>query len=188
MGGRGSGGGKGSAGASIKKQIDDELLQGNINYAKNNMYKYEDDAYDYKQQAASELAMAKKLEKAGKLKSAEKYRGYAEQSKAKQLEAEKKAQEHKAEYEKLTKKQAANFPKTYQYIGDKGYSRSVYKSPQKALEVWKQRKQSITSTAYADSPTIVKSPTGGYSVVPHKLVKLNKLTEISPYRIEKLND
>lgn len=70
----------------------------------------------------------------------------------------------------------------------KATTRTVYKSPQKALERWNQSRQNTVSTAYADAPTIVKAPSGGYSVVPHKLVKKNNLKEIAPSEISKLED
>ena len=55
--------------------------------------------------------------------------------------------------------------------------------PQAAKEQWRQRAKNTISTALKDQPTIVESPKGGYSVVPHKIATINKLKIISPYRI-----
>ena len=189
MGGRGSGGGRSSGGSASKtNSIQDELTQGKINYATNKAYKYEDDAYDYKRQASVEKAMANKFRKKGRLKKAEEYENFAKESKRKQLEAEKKAKQYRKEANKLSKTKEKSIPTSYKYEGDNGYSRTVYKSPQKTLERWNQSRQNTVSSAYADAPTIVKAPSGGYSVVPHKLVKRNNLKEIAPSEIYKLSD
>lgn len=184
MGGRGSGGGRsgGGGGASKSAPISKET-ENQINYLLNQSYKYDDDAYEFKQRAKGELAMANQYRKKGNLKSAEKYEGYAKDEMAKSKKAEKKAKELRKEANKLAPQEVVNIPRTYSYKGEDG-SRSVYKSLQTAKEHWKQRKANTVSTAYADSPTIVKSPNGGYSVVPHKIARINQLKVISPYRIQ----
>lgn len=188
MGGRGSSGGRSSGSSASKSSIQAELTQGNINYAMNKSYKYSDDAHDYKKQALVEKAMAKKFRQKGNLKKAEEYENFAKESKRKQQEAEKKAKQYRKEANKLSKTKEKSIPTSYKYEGDNGYSRTVYKSPQKALERWNQSRQNTVSTAYADAPTIVKAPSGGYSVVPHKLVKRNNLKEIAPSQIPKLEN
>ena len=89
----------------------------------------------------------------------------------------------KTEASKLASKKVQDIPRTYQYKGENGV-RTVYKSPQNARKAYDQARENLVSTAYRDHPSIVKSPKGGYSVVPHGIAKLNNLKEISPYSID----
>ena len=182
MGGRGSGGGRSSGGASKSAPISKET-ENKINSLLNQSYKYEDDVYEFNQRAKGNMAMAIDYRKKGKPKTAEKYEGYAQDELKKAKQAETKAKQLRKEANKLAPREVVNIPHSYSYKGEQG-SRSVYKSLQTAKEHWKERHANIVSTAYADSPTIVKAPTGGYSVVPHKIARINNLKEISPYRIQ----
>ena len=182
MGGRGSGGGRSGGGASKSAPISKET-ENKINNLLNQSYKYEDDAFEFNNRAKGNMAMAIDYRKKGKPKTAQKYEEYAKEELKKSKQAEKKAKELKKEANKLAPQEVVNIPRSYSYKGEQG-SRSVYKSLQTAKEHWKQRKADTVSTAYADSPTIVKSPKGGYSVVPHKIARINQLKEISPYRIQ----
>ena len=182
MGGRGSGGGRSGGGASKSAPISKET-ESKINTLLNQSYKYDDDAYEFNNRAKGNMAMAIDYRKKGKPKTAQKYEGYAQDELKKAKQAEKKAKELRKEANKLAPQEVVNIPRSYSYKGEQG-SRSVYKSLQTAKEHWKQRKDNTVSMAYADSPTIVKSPNGGYSVVPHKIARINQLKEISPYRIQ----
>ncbi|MBR6126086.1 hypothetical protein IKQ21_00205, partial [bacterium] len=97
--------------------------------------------------------------------------------------AEAKSKALVKEANKLAPREVVNIPRSYSYQGEQGY-RTVYKSPQAAKEQWRQRAKNTISTALKDQPTIVESPKGGYSVVPHKIATINKLKIISPYRIQ----
>ena len=166
MGGRGSGGSRGGGGASksINAKAENEL-----NYLLNKSYKYDDDAYEFSRRAASEQAIARKYKQAGKKELAEKYTQYAKEAQAKADEAKAQSKKFKTEASKLASENGA---------------RTVYKSPQNARKAYDQARENLVSTAYRDHPSIVKSPKGGYSVVPHGIAKLNNLKEISPYSID----
>ena len=152
-------GGRGSGGSrgggGASKSINAKT-ENELNYLLNKSYKYDDDAYEFSKRAASEQAIARKYKQAGKKELAEKYTQYAKEAQA---------------------------PRTYQYKGENGV-RTVYKSPQNARKAYDQARENLVSTAYRDHPSIVKSPKGGYSVVPHGIAKLNNLKEISPYSID----
>lgn len=182
MGGRGSGGGKSGGGASkftsISKETEDK-----INQLLNLSYKNDDFAYEKKQQARMELAMAEGLRKNGKIEQAEKYENYAKQSMKAAVKAENDAKAYVKQANQLAPQKVVNIPRSYSYKGEEG-SRSVYKSLQTAKQHWKERNATNVSTANMDAPTIVIAPTGGYSVMPRKIARINKLTEISPYRIK----
>lgn len=184
MGGRGSGGGRsgGGGGASKSAPISQET-ENKINQLMNISYKYDDVAYDRKRRAKMELAMAEALHKNGNTKEAKKYEKYARESMREAVKAENNAKEYVKQANQLAPQKVVNIPRSYSYKGEQG-SRTVYKSLQSAKEQWKQRKANTVSTANADAPTIVVSPTGGYSVMPRKIAKINKLHEISPYRIQ----
>ncbi len=180
MGGRGSGGSRGGGGASksINAKTENEL-----NYLLNKSYKYDDEAYEFSRRAASEQAIAKKYKQAGKKELAEKYTQYAKEAQAKADEAKAQSKKFKTEASKLASKKVQDIPRSYQYKGENG-ARTVYKSPQNARKAYDQARENLVSTAYRDHPSIVKSPKGGYSVVPHGIAKLNNLKEISPYSID----
>lgn len=184
MGGRGSGGGRsgGGGGASKSAPISQKAEQ-EYNTLMNKSYKYDDDAYEFNSIAKGELAMSLEYRRKGKLEQAKKYKKYSDETFKKAKAAEKQAKELKEQANKIIPKEAVNIPRTYQYKGETGV-RGVYKSIQTAKEHWKQRKADTVSTARADSPTIVQSPKGGYSVMPYRIAKINKLKEISPYRIQ----
>ena len=108
---------------------------------------------------------------------------YDDEAQARADKAKIKAKQYLDEASKLASKKIRDIPRTYQYKGEKGV-RTVYKSPQNARKAYEQSRQNLVSTAYRDHPTIVESPKGGYSVMPHGIAKLNKLKEISPYSID----
>lgn len=182
MGGRGSGGSRGGGGASKSAPISSET-ENQINTLMNQSYKYDDDAYEFRNRAKGYMAMSINYQKNGKPKSAKKYEEYAAEDLKKARKAEAKSKKLVKEANKLAPKEVINIPRSYSYKGEVG-TRTVYKSQQAALKQWKQRKENTISTALADQPTIVHSPKGGYSVVPHKIATINKLKEISPYRIK----
>ena len=181
MGGRGKGGGKSGGGASKSAPISKET-ENKINSLMNQSYKYDDEAYEYNQRAKGNMAMAIDYRKKGKEKSAQKYEDYAAEDLKKARKAEAKSKALVKEANKLAPREVVNIPRSYSYQGEQGY-RTVYKSPQAAKEQWRQRAKNTISTALKDQPTIVESPKGGYSVVPHKIATINKLKIISPYRI-----
>ena len=183
MGGRGSGGSRASGGGISKAIPISQETENKINQLMNISYKYDDIAYERKRQAKMELAMADALRKNGKNEQAKKYDKYAKQSMREAIQAENRAKEYVKQANQIAPQKIVNIPRSYSYKGEQG-SRTVYKSIQSAKEQWKQRKANNVSTANADAPTIVIAPTGGYSVMPRKIARINKLTEISPYRIK----
>lgn len=146
-------------------------------------YKYQDDYEKYSELANQNKALAKRFANENNPKKAEYYEKHEKnyQKQAKQIK--KKLDASNAEALKRGGLKQENIPKQYQYKGEQG-TRKVFKSPQAAKERWASVKESMKSTALADQPTIVQTPKGGYSVIPHKLLKSNKLKEISPYRIK----
>ena len=180
MGGRGPGGSRGGGGAS--KSIDAKT-ENKLNSLLNKSYKYDDEAYEFSRRAATERAMAKRYKQLGKKQLAKDYTQYAKEAQARADKAKVRAKQYLDEASKLTSKKIRDIPRTYQYKGEKGV-RTVYKSPQNARKAYEQSRQNLVSTAYRDHPTIVESPKGGYSVMPHGIAKLNKLKEISPYSID----
>lgn len=182
MGGRGSGGGRSGGGSEASKSIDAKT-ENKLNSLLNKSYKYDDEAYDFSRRAMGERALAKRYEKDGKKKLAKDYIEYAKESQKQADKAKAKAKQYRDEAAKLANKKIRDIPRTYQYKGENGV-RSVYKSPQNARKAYEQARKSLVSTAYKDHPSIVLSPKGGYSVMPHGIAKLNKLKEISPYSID----
>lgn len=180
MGGRGSGGSRGGGGAS--KSIDAKT-ENKLNSLLNKSYKYDDEAYEFSRRAATERAMAKRYKQLGKKQLAKDYTQYAKEAQARADKAKVRAKQYLDEASKLTSKKIRDIPRTYQYKGEKGV-RTVYKSTQNARKAYDQARENLVSTAYRDHPSIVKSPKGGYSVVPHGIAKLNNLKEISPYSID----
>lgn len=167
--------------SSILKRIEelDAQAKGHLEKA----YKYQDDYEKYSELAKTNKALSNRFQKEGNLKKAEYYDKHAKNYKKEAAKIKKKLSSSNAQAQKLGNLKQENIPKTYQYKGEQG-TRKVFKSPQAAKERWSSVKGGLKSTALADQPTIVQSPKGGYSVIPHKLVKRNKLKEISPYSIK----
>ena len=144
----------GSRGGGGASKSINAKTENELNYLLNKSYKYDDD-----------------------------YTQYAKEAQAKADEAKAQSKKFKTEASKLASKKVQDIPRTYQYKGENGV-RTVYKSPQNARKAYDQARENLVSTAYRDHPSIVKSPKGGYSVVPHGIAKLNNLKEISPYSID----
>lgn len=185
MGGRGSGGGRSGGGSSASSKTTGK----NLEKAQNNLekaYKYQDDYEQYTEFANYNKGLAKRFEKEGKIKKAESYTRHAKNLETRAKEAKRKLDKSNALAEKYGNLKQENIPKKYKFQGEQG-TRKVFKSPQAAKERWASMKEGLVSTALADQPTIVQLPKGGYSVIPHKLLKQNNLKEISPYRIKKID-
>lgn len=148
-------------------------------------YKYQDDYEKYSELANQNKALAKRFASENKPPKAEYYEKHAKNYQKQAKLVKKKLDANNAEALKRGELKQSSIPKQYQYKGEKG-TRKVFKSPQAAKERWASVKKGLVSTALADQPTIVQSPKGGYSVIPHKLLKLNKLKEISPYQIKNI--
>lgn len=185
MGGRGSGGGRSGGGGSAASQITNKNLEKAQNYLEK-AYKYQDDYENYAELAKYNKGLAKRFEKEGKIKKAESYARHAKNLETKTKKIKRKLNRNNTLAEKFGNLKQENIPMNYQFKGEQG-TRKVFKSPQAAKERWFSMKEGLVSTALADQPTIVQLPKGGYSVIPHKLLKQNNLTEISPYRIKKID-
>lgn len=186
MGGRGSGGGRSGGGSASKAPtISDKNMVKAQNYLEK-AYKYQDDYENYAELARYNKSLSKRFENEGKIKKAESYARHAKNLETKTKEIKRKLNKNNTLAEKFGNLKQENIPKSYQFKGEQG-TRKVFKSPQGAKERWVSMKQGLVSTALADQPTIVQIPKGGYSVIPHKLLKQNNLKVISPYSIKKID-
>lgn len=185
MGGRGSGGSRGGGSASKTTTANEKNLTKAQNYLAK-AYKYQDEYDDYSDFASHYKSLAKRFKNEGNQKKAEYYERHSKNFKDKANKIKRKLDRSNSQAEKLGNLKQQNIPKSYQYEGEQG-TRRVFKSPQAAKEQWKSSTKSMVSTAYRDQPTIVHAPNGGYSVVPHGLVKRNNLKEIRPYEIKDID-